>query len=363
MDHLKRLAVLADGQLTPRPSKTLTGVLRYRSDRVVTVVDRQNGGADAGDVADLGHGIPVVPDVEAALEHRPDSVLLATEPAGGKLLPYWREQILAAVEAGLDVINGLHSRLSDDEEIRIAAEAAGATLWDLRRQPTERYRTEFSGDGRPVVKVRRHRPGSRTTLTVGTDCGIGKMTTMLEIEREAKARGLDPNFLATGQIGMMISGKGVAVDAIVSDFLDEIIEEDVSAATRDHDLVLVEGQGALNHPRFSPVTLGLVHGSRPDSLILCHDLRRPSLKLVPECPLPPLDLAIEINEQAARWTWPESHCRVVGISVITAGVPDSQARTELDRMTDETGLPATDVLRYGASPLLDAILAGPAAEG
>lgn len=361
MDQLKRVAVLADGQMTPRPSKTLSGVLRYRSDRVVTIVDRGNAGRDAGDVVGMGHGIPVVPDLAAALEHRPDAVLLATEPAGGTLPPAWRAQVLAAVEAGVDVVNGLHAQLSDDEEIRHAAERTGATLWDLRRQPSERYRAEFPKGGPPALRVGRHRPGSRTALAVGTDCGIGKMTTMLEIEREAGTRGLTPAFLATGQIGMMISGRGVAVDAIVSDFLNSIVEQDVCAATRDHDLVLVEGQGALNHPRFSAVTLGLVHGTRPDSLILCHDLRRPALKLMPECPLPPLDRAIEINEQAVRWLWPDSHCRVVGISVITTGVPDEQARAELARLSAETGLPATDVLRYGAMPLLEAILAGPAA--
>jgi uncharacterized NAD-dependent epimerase/dehydratase family protein len=362
MDRITRIAVLADDQMTPRPSKTLAGVLRYRSDRVVAVVDHRNAGRDAGEVVDMGYGIPVVADVAAALEHRPDAVLLATEPAGGKLPPSWRAQVLAAVAAGVDVVNGLHAQLSDDEEIRRAAERTGATLWDLRRQPTQRYRADFPEGGPPALKVRPHRPGSRTVLAVGTDCGIGKMTTMLEIERAAVARGLTPAFLATGQIGMMISGRGVAVDAIVSDFLNNIVEEDVAAATRDHDLVLVEGQGALNHPRFSAVTLGLVHGSRPDSLILCHDLRRPALKLMPECPLPPLDRAIEINEQAVRWLRPQDRCRVVGISVITAGIPDEQARAELARLAAETGLPTTDVLRYGASPLLDAILAGPAAE-
>lgn len=361
MDQLKRIAVLADDQMTPRPSKTLAGVLRYRSDRVVTVVDHRNAGRDAGDVVDMGHGIPVVADVAAALAHRPDAVLLATEPAGGRLNSHWRDQVLAAVGAGVDVVNGLHAQLADDPEIRNAASRSGATLWDLRRQPTERYRADFPAGGPPALKVRPHRPGSRTALAVGTDCGIGKMTTMLEIEREAMARGATPAFLATGQIGMMITGRGVAVDAIVSDFLNSIVEEDVAAATHDHDLVLVEGQGAVNHPRFSAVTLGLVHGSRPDSLILCHDLRRPALKLMPECPLPPLGRAIEMNEQAVRWIWPDSHCRVVGISVITTGVPDPQARTELARLAAETGLPTTDVLRYGAAPLLEAILAGPAA--
>lgn len=327
----------------------------------MTVVDRRNAGRDAGEVVGLGYGIPVVADVAAALEQRPDAVLLATEPAGGQLSAHWRDQVLAVVRAGVDVVNGLHARLADDEEIRAEAERAGATLWDLRRQPTERYRADIPPGAPPAIMLRRRRPGSRTALAVGTDCGIGKMTTMLEIERAAVARGLAPAFLATGQIGMMISGRGVAVDAIVSDFLNDIVDADVHAAAADHDLVLVEGQGAVNHPRFSAVTLGLVHGSRPDSLILCHDPRRPSLKLMPECPLPPLDRAIEINEQAVRWLWPDSHCRVVGLSVITTGLSDASARSELDRLGAETGLAATDVLRYGAQPLLEAILAGPAA--
>ncbi|MEU0658487.1 DUF1611 domain-containing protein [Streptomyces lavendulocolor] len=362
MDHLKRLAVLADEEMTPQPSKTLAGVLRYRSDRVVAVVDRHNAGLDTGEVVGLGHGIPVVRDVAAARDLQPDAVLLATEPTGGALHPYWRAEILAAVGAGLDVVNGLHAQLSADQEIRAAADRSGATIWDVRREPTERYRTEVAPDGRPVLRAREHRPGSRTVLAVGTDCGIGKMTTMLEIEREAAGRGLAPHFVATGQIGMMITGRGVAVDAIMSDFVNSVVEDEVCTATRDHDLVLVEGQGALNHPRFSAVTLGLLHGSRPDSMILCHDLRRPAIKLMPEWPLPPLRRAIGINEEAARWLWPDGPGRVVGISVITKGVPDSEARAELARIEAETGLPATDVLRYGPSPLLDAILAGPVAE-
>jgi uncharacterized NAD-dependent epimerase/dehydratase family protein len=361
MEHLKRIAVLADDEMTPQPSKTLSGVLRYRSDRVVTVIDRNNVGRDTAEVVGLGPGIPVTRDVADALRHGPDAVLLATEPTGGALHPYWREQILAALDAGLDVINGLHAQLSDDEGVRTAAADAGATIWDVRREPTERYRTEFAPDGRPVFEIKKHRAGTRTALTVGTDCGIGKMTTMLEIERAAQMRGLAPAFVATGQIGMMITGRGVAVDAVMSDFVNSVVEGEVCTAVRANDLVLVEGQGALNHPRFSGVTLGLLHGSRPDSLILCHDLRRPAIKLLPDWPLPSVPRAIEINEQAARWLWPDGHCRVVGISVISGGVPEEQAREEIARITAETGLPAVDVLRDDAAPLLDAILAGPAA--
>ncbi|MDQ4104990.1 MAG: NAD-dependent epimerase/dehydratase family protein, partial [Actinomycetota bacterium] len=215
--------------------------------------------------------------------------------------------------------------------------------------------------GCPVIEFRAHRPGSRTVLAVGTDCCSGKMTTMLELEREAGVRGLDGSFVATGQIGMMISGGGVAVDGIIVDFVNSIVEEVVFTAAQEHDLVLVEGQGALNHPCYSVVTLGLLHGSRPDSMILCHELGRTAIELLPDCPLPSLNRAIEINEQAARWMWPERHCKVAGISVITGHLPDSDARVALTQLEEETGLPTTDVLRYGPARLMDAILSEPAA--
>ncbi|HEX4833466.1 MAG TPA: DUF1611 domain-containing protein [Trebonia sp.] len=361
MDQLKRIAVLADDEMTPRPAKTLTGILRYRSERVIAVIDRANAGRDTGEVVGLGHGIPVIADVAAALAFEPDAILLATEPTGGALHPYYRDQVIAAAKAGVDVINGLHAQLADDAGIAAAARAGGATLWDVRREPAERYATEFGPDGKPLFEVKEHPSGSKTVLAIGTDCGIGKMTTMLEIEREALARGLSPAFVATGQIGMMISGAGVALDAVMGDFINPVIEGEVCARLRMSDLVLVEGQGAINHPRFSSVTLGLLHGTRPDALILCHDLRRPAIKLLPGWALPSVPRAIEINHQAADWIWPDGHCRVVGLSVITAGVPDAEARAELAALSEQTGLPATDVLRYGPAPLLDAIAAAPAA--
>src|ERR1017187_6465559 len=317
MDQLKRIAVLADDEMTPRPAKTLAGILRYRSDRLIAVIDRHNADLDAGDVVGLGHGIPVLADVTAALDCDPDAIVLATEPTGGSLHPYYREQILIAGMAGLD--------------------------------------------GTPVFEIKVHPSGSRTALAIGTDCGIGKMTTMLEIEREARSRGLAPSFVATGQIGMMISGGGVALDAVMGHFINPVIEGEVCTALQTSDLVLVEGQGAINHPRFSSVTLGLLHGTMPDSLILCHDLRRPTIKLLSDWPLPSVSRAIEMNHQAADWMWPDGRCRVVGLSVITAGVPDVKARAELAALSAETGLPVTDVLRYGPGPLLDAILTGPTA--
>ncbi|MGW5049823.1 DUF1611 domain-containing protein [Actinokineospora sp. NPDC004072] len=354
MHDLKRLALLADGEVVPSPSKTLTALLRYRADDVVAVIDRETAG---GAMAE----IPVVADVAAAIEHRPDALVLADEPVGAGMQPYWREQILVAVRAGVDVVNGFHHHLSADPEIVAAADRSGARLWDLRKPSPEWYLTEFSAEGRPIVHYRPHRPGSRTVLAVGTDCGSGKMTTMLEVQRAARARGVDAGFVATGQVGMMVSGGGIAVDGIVSDFVNGVVEQTVHEAARTHDLVLVEGQGALNHPRYSAVTLGLLHGSRPDSMVLCHVLGRTSVGLLREVALPALTRAVQINEEAARWADPDRACPVLGISVVTSSVSDAEARAALARIEDETGLPATDVLRYGPDRLLDAILSGPAA--
>ncbi|MFF1360895.1 DUF1611 domain-containing protein [Streptomyces sp. NPDC058297] len=365
MEHLKRIAILAEDEITPSPAKTLMGILRYRSDRVICVVDRHNAGRDTGDAVGqgLGTGIPIVADVEAAMAFQPDAVLLGAEPTGGILTPSWRVLVLDAVGKGLDVINGLHTMLEEDEEIRAAAERTGARLWDVRREPKERYTVEFQPDGKPVFEIATHRPGSRTVLTVGTDCGIGKMTTMLEIEKEAIRRDLGPKFVATGQIGTMITGRGVSIDAIMVDYVAKIIEEETLAAVEESDLVLVEGQGALNHPRGSGGPLFLMHGSRADSLILCHDLSRPAIKLLPDFPLPSLERSIEMHAEGASWVWPEGRCPIVGISLITRNLSDEQAREEIAKIEAATGLPATDVVRYpdGAAKLLDAILAGPTA--
>lgn len=355
MRGYKRIAILADDRITPEPSKTFAGVLRYRMSDVVTVIDRGHAGQALGTVMELGadHSVLVVRDVRAALAYQPDALLLADEPVRPMIQPYWRDQVLYALESGLDVINGLHYLLAEDEALRGAARRTGANIWDLRRPPRERY-------SRPVG-VRRRRPDSRTILAVGTDCSSGKMTTMLEVERNIRARGADSFFLATGQIGMMITGSGVPVDAITVDFVNSVVEDFVFQAAEEHDIVLVEGQGALNHPRYSAVTLGLLHGTRPDSLILCHDLRRMELELPPHSPLPSLQRAIELNEQAAAWTWPEDACRVVGISLITTGLSDSEAAAHISRIRSETGLPVTDVVRHSADVLADAIMAAPRA--
>ena len=345
---MRNIVILADGSFEPHHGKTATGIIRYSSDRVLAVIDSEHTGLDVSQVLgmDLGKGIPIVRDINEALEnYQPDTLLIGIAPKGGNLPAAWRWQLLAAIEAGLDIISGLHVFLSDDEEMRAAAQRKGVTIWDVRRPP----------DKRIIASYTPHRPGSHTVLAVGSDCATGKKTVMLELNREAQRRGLNSAFLATGQTGIMLTGNGLPADHIISDFLVGLVEEMVLDLTNEHDWVFVEGQGALNHPGYSPVTLGLLHGALPDALIFCHLAGTTGVTGYKNCPFPPLSRLIEINEQAVNWLHHQHNSKVVGISLLTLHLTEQEARDEVKRIEDETGLPATDVLRFGPGKLMDAL--------
>jgi uncharacterized NAD-dependent epimerase/dehydratase family protein len=345
---MRRIAILAEGAFEWHYGKTATGVIRYGKDQVVAVIDSTKAGQDVSHALDasIGVGIPVVRDINEALKYHPDTLLIGIAPMGGALPPEWRWQLLTAIEAGLDIISGLHFFLSDDEELRSAAEKRGVTIWDVRRPPAKNRVAQFTP----------HRPGSHTILIVGSDCATGKMTTALELDIEARRRGLSSVFVATGQTGIMISGNGLPVDRIISDFVAGMVEEMVLDFTQTHDWVFVEGQGALNHPGYSPVTLGLTHGSNPDAMIFCHKVGATTIEGYENCPLPPLRRLIEINEEAINWIRQDHSSKVVGLSLVTQGMSEQEARAAVKRTEDETGLPATDVWRFGANVLMDALI-------
>lgn len=184
---------------------------------------------------------------------------------------------------------------------------------------------------------------------------MGKMTVALELDREAQRRGLKSAFVATGQTGIMISGNGLPVDRIISDFVAGMVEEMVLDFTTTNDWVFVEGQGALNHPGYSPVTLGLIHGSMPDVMIFCHKAGSTTIEGYDNCPLPSLARMIQFNEDTVSWVRPERPCKVVGLALMTHHLNDQEARKAVKRAKDETGLPATDVVRFGAGVLMDAL--------
>jgi uncharacterized NAD-dependent epimerase/dehydratase family protein len=346
---MRRIVMLAEGKLNWREAKTAVGVMRYRSDTVVAVIDSAHAGQDVatalGDPGGLGRGIPVVAHLDDALAHAPDTLMIGIAPAGGRLPAEWHTVVLAALNTGLTVISGLHHLLGDDPELAEAARRHGVEIWDVRRPP--------DALAMRIALATPHRPGSHVVYFCGTDCNVGKMTASVEVAREADRRGLSAVFAATGQTGIMISGEGIPADRFISDFLAGGVEGMVLDLAARHDWVFVEGQGSLIHPAYSPVTLGLVHGSAPDLMILCHQAGRSHVRDY-DIPIPPLSRMARMYEEVAGWLKPAP---VVAVALNTFGLPDEAARSAVVEAERESGLPTTDPVRFGAGPILDALLA------
>ncbi|TCJ20466.1 DUF1611 domain-containing protein [Rubrobacter taiwanensis] len=334
----RRYAILAEGWFANRHAKTAHGLLRYGRDEVVAVLDSTQAGKTTLDVrADLRRKAPIVSTLREALEYDPTSLLVGLAPPGGRLPGEWMRMLREAAEAGLEIVNGLHQRL--------APELPGAEVWDVREPPKDI--PLFSGAGFDVEPKIVH--------TVGTSSAIGKMTATLEMERTARDAGLRSEFVATGQTGIIISGWGICVDAVVSDFTAGAAEQLVlEAARREPDLILVEGQGSLGHPAYSGVTLSLMHGSCPDCLVLCTDAARE--EVFPRIPTPELPRLIHLYEEVAALVKPAP---VVAVSANTSALAEAAARDYLQQISRETGLPACDPVRFGAEPILEAALASP----
>jgi uncharacterized NAD-dependent epimerase/dehydratase family protein len=284
----------------------------------------------------------VVGAVGQALSLGPEVAIVGTAPRGGGLDPGARGPILACLRAGLDLVSGLHVFLADDPEFRKAAKKSGAGIWDVRRIATAQ--NVSAGNGCTT--------GARSVLLVGTDCNVGKMTSALELSRAAAARGIRSNWAATGQTGMILKERGVAVDRVIADFLGGAVEELVNEEGKGKDLVFVEGQGALVHPGYAAVTLGLMYGVMPDCMIMGHVAGRDALKRL-ETPVRPLPELIRLHENLMA---PFKRSPVVGITINTSSMDETAARRALKNTENETGLPATDVVRWGCEPVLRAVL-------
>lgn len=343
----ERLVVYAEKELAPVGAKTVAGILRYRADDVVAVIDSTKVGQDPAACVGirLDRKIPVVASVRESLKFQPDTLLIGMHPALAIFPKEWRRAVMEAIEADLSIINGLHYLLADDAEIAALANDRKVQIWDVRRPPCEDLLPRYES----------HRPGARVVLTVGSDTSVGKMTTALELHREMASRGENSVFVATGQIGLMIGHYGVPADHILSDFVTGHVERCVLAAAQTHDWVFVEGQGALNNPAVSPVTLGLIHGALPNAMILSHRAGQQTLKKYPQCQIPPLRALVEMNETAANWLHPEKASRVLGVSLDTSGLDEDAARRAVKAAESGAGLPATDVIRDGAGRLANAL--------
>ena len=334
----RRYAILAEGWFAKQSAKTAHGLIRYGRDKVACVIDSTLTGKRVSDVLpDLGRDAPIVGTLDEALELSPTSILVGLAPPGGRLPAEWMETLKAAADAGIEIVSGLHQRLTP--------EFPGKPVWDVREPPEDI--PLFSGGGFGV--------GPKVALTVGTDSAIGKMTATLEIERAARDAGLSTEFVPTGQTGVIIGGWGICVDAVVSDFVAGASEQLVlEAAKTSPDLILVEGQGSLGHPAYSGVTLGLMHGSCPDCLILCS--ADPAEEVFRGVSRPSPARLARLYEEVAALVKPAP---VVAVSLNTRGMEEEDARNLIAAVADETGLPAADPFRDSATPILEAILEAP----
>ena len=330
---MRRYVILAPDRFV-EDAKTAHGVIRYGTDEIVAVVDPSAAGRRVRDVvAHLDSDAPVVASVAEALAFSPTSLLIGTAPKGGGLPPEWRAAVLEAIAAKLEIVSGLHEILAQDRQFRRAAAAAETTIWDVREPPDVPL---FSGDAYDV--------SAPVLLTVGNDCAVGKMSVSLELVAAACDAGVRARFVPTGQTGILIAGWGISVDRVIADFAPGAAEQLVLyAAHEGAELIVVEGQGAINHPAYAPVTLALMTGCAPDGLILVCDPQRVTIE---SYPTPILDYAelIALHEALLAAVKPGP---VIGIALNTRGMSDAQAREAIERARSQTGLPADDVVRFG----------------
>jgi uncharacterized NAD-dependent epimerase/dehydratase family protein len=336
----RRYAILAPGQFADN-AKTAHGVIAYGSDETVAVIDPENAGKRVRDIVPyLQSDAPIVASVTEALQYAPTALLIGTAPRGGALPADWRAEILAAIAAKLEIVSGLHDMLGEDQEFKLAAQRAGVRIWDVRDPPET-----------PLFSGAVYRVTAPTLLLVGNDCSVGKMTVALELCAAAQRAGRRASFVPTGQTGIMIAGWGISIDRVIADFAPGATESLVLyAAQSQPDLIVVEGQGAINHPAYAPVTLALMYGAAPDALVLVCDPSRDRINGYDTPTLGYREL-IRLHEALLATVKP---ARTVGIALNTRNLSDEQARSEIERARKETGLPADDVVRYGP----DALYAG-----
>jgi len=333
------MIILTDGHTDPHTAKTAICVIRYKPEEVVAVLDRNFAGKMCGEVMGVGGQIPIV----GALADAPgaNTLLVGIAPPGGKIPGHWRPILLEAIGRKLDVISGLHDFLNEDPEFVRAAAEHGVRLIDLR-----------SNDEHDVANRVGIREGCLRIHTIANDCSCGKMVTAVEVAAGLNRAGVDAAFVATGQTGMMVAGSGCAVDRVIADFVAGAAEKLV-LANQHHEVIVIEGQGSLYHPRYSGVTLSLLHGAIPDGLILGYELGRTAISGMEDIALPPLERVVQFYEAAANIMHP---CQVIGVAVNGQCFSDDEVAAECRRVEGQLKLPACDVIRHGPEKLVEAVL-------
>lgn len=337
----RRMLILTEGRLGTFTSKTGVSVMRYRRGDVLGVLDAVHAGRRIGELVEAVADVPIFARVADALEYRPDAILIGVAPVGGALPESMRRHLVDGLTNGLSIVSGLHVSLNDDTELANLARQSGARIHDLRIPgPIERVATAKARD----MSVKR-------VLTVGTSTNVGKMLTALELRRAAAEAGLDAAFVATGQTGIMIEGWGIAIDHVLSDFTAGAVELMLEHVA-DRRICFVEGQGSIDHPGYSGVTLSLMHGCCPDAMVIVHRPGRHLHNELPGCTVTPIGQQIVLYEQAMAPVYPS---KVVAVAVNTVGMSAEEAKQSTQAVADETGLPSADPIRDGCGVLWTAV--------
>ncbi len=330
-----RVAILAHEQF-PSRAKTALGILRYSDHEVVAVLDRDRTGERVSDHVSDVQDAPIVASMADVSDV--DALIIGIAPIGGGFEESWRSDVRTAIERGCDIISGLHYFLIEDDEFASLADEYDVTLHDVRRPPADL--TVSSGAVRDLdVSV---------TLTVGTDCSVGKMTTTMELASGIPEAGVVP----TGQTGIMIEGWGIAVDRVISDFAAGAVERMIDQQADEHDRVIVEGQGSITHPAYSGVTVSILHGSMPDGIVLCHEAGREAVHGYESFALPDLPEAARLYEELGSQVSPTE---VVGVSLNTRELESDAASAAIEEVEAELGVPCTDPVRFDPSPLVEVL--------
>jgi uncharacterized NAD-dependent epimerase/dehydratase family protein len=336
----RRMVILAEGSFSPLGAKTAVCLVRYVPREVVAVIDSVRAPSTAGLVLGFGGDIPVVASLDEALPYEPNTFVLGTAPRGGLPSAEDRRNIVLAIEHGLHVASGMHQFLGDDPDLAERARRRGVVLWDARRPPDDLGVS--SGKECQTCPV---------ILTVGSDCNTGKMTASLELHYGLIAAGVRSGFAASGQTGIMIMGGGIPVDRVIADFIGGATERLVCETARGTQVVLLEGQGSIIHPGYAGVTVGMIAGALPRGLILCHQPTRATVRNY-DVPIPPLLKLVALYEGAIAGV---RRIPVIGVALNTFDMEEDAARRALVEAQRETGLPATDPVRFGTEPLVSAI--------
>lgn len=308
------------------------------------MIDRQCAGKSLSKLTGINRDVPIVATVEKALAYKPDVLTIGIAPSGGVLPDEWWQEIKQAVAAGLSIVNGLHTPMATMPELQNSLRS-GQWIWDVRQEPANL----------PIGSGKARSLTCRRVLTVGTDMGVGKMSTSLELNKASQKRGLASKFLATGQAGLMIAGDGVPLDAVRVDFASGAVEQIVMRYGNDYDILHIEGQGSLLHPG-STATLPLIRGSQATHLILVHRAGQTHIRNHPQVEIPPMPDVIKLYEMVARGAGAFAPVKVVAIALNTFHLDISDAQQAIEQTEAETGLPCTDAVRFGADALLDAVV-------